>query len=83
MQVNKKALYIENNGAYIVIKSYDTPIILIHDNKLITSDIKYSTTTSKHKNYIMREYNHLQAITINHKTFKNILIDNDIPLGIA
>lgn len=83
-QVDKKALYIKKGyttGRDIVV-SYFTPIAIIHDNKIITSDRKYSTTTSKHKSHMINKlYKGYQIITIPHKTLKQIMIDEGVSLG--
>ena len=83
LQVDKKALYIDYVKDYTIIKSYATPIIFIHDNKLYTTATKYSTTTSKHKTYMMKDFSHLQAVSITQKVFNNTMEAIGVSLGIA
>lgn len=84
MQVDKKALYIERHGLYEVLRSYATPIIFIHNNKVYTTDTKYSTTTSKHKTHALKKiYNNMQVITITQKVFNNTLSSQGVFLGRA
>jgi hypothetical protein len=83
-QIDKKALYIKQGYTTnrSIIQSYATPICIIDNNKIITSDKKYSTTTSKHKSYVINTlYRGYQVITIPHKTLKQIMIDEEIDTG--
>jgi hypothetical protein len=85
MQVDKKALYIVQGftTGRSIIKSYATPIAIIDNGRIITSDKKYSTTTSKHKTYVMKTlYKGYQVIMIPHKTLKQIMHDEGISTGI-
>jgi hypothetical protein len=84
IQVDKKALYIVKGyeTGRQIIKSYATPICIIDGFKIITSDKKYSTTTSKHKTHIIKTlYKGYQVITIPHKTLKQIMNDESISTG--
>lgn len=84
-QIDKKALYVSYKNGYTIFKSYDTPIIFIHNNKVYTTDTKYSTTTSKHKNIIMKDFNFkdLQAVNIPQKVFNETMLSLNVSLGIA
>lgn len=85
LQVDKKALYIVNGystGRHIIV-SYNTPLMIIHDNMIITSDKKYSSTSSKHKSHIINKlYKGYQVVIIPHKTLKDIMINESIDTGI-
>jgi hypothetical protein len=84
MQVDKKALYIVKGyeTGRQIIKSYATPICIIDGFKIITSEKKYSTTTSKHKTHIIKTlYKGYQVITIPHKTLKEIITSENIDTG--
>jgi hypothetical protein len=84
MQVDRKALYIVKGyeTGRDIIKSYATPLCIIDGFKIITSDKKYSTTTSKHKTYIIKTlYKGYQVITIPHKTLKEIIKSENIDTG--
>ena len=84
MQVDKKSLYIERHGVYEVLRSYATPIMFIHNNRVYTTTTKYSTTTSKHKTYALKNiYNGLQVVNITQKVFNDTMKDNGVSLGIA
>ena len=83
LQVDKKALYIDYTKDYTIIKSYATPIIFLYNGKLYTTNTKYSTTTSRHKNYIMKEYQEKNIIIIPQKVFNNTMYDIGVSLGIA
>jgi hypothetical protein len=81
MQVDRKQLYIIKGywTGRDIIKSYNTPICIIDGFKIITSDKKYSTTTSKHKTYIIKTlYKGYQVIEIPHKTLKEIITSEGI-----
>ena len=84
MQVDKKSLYIIQGyeTGRDIIKSYATPICIIDGFKIITSDKKYSTTTSKHKTYIIKTlYRGYKVIEIPHKTLKEIIKSENIDTG--
>jgi len=84
MQVDRKALYIIQGyeTGRTIIKSYETPLCIIDGLKIITSDKKYSITTSKHKTYIMKTlYKGYQVIEIPHKTLKQIMYDEGVSIG--
>jgi hypothetical protein len=83
LQVDKKALFIDYVNGYNVIKSYATPIIFTHNSKVYTTDTKYSTTTSKHKNFMLKYYQGRQIIVISQKAFNQVMSDNGVSLGIA
>lgn len=83
IQVDKKSLYIDYKNGYTIIKSYATPIIFIHNNKLFTTDTKYSKTTSTHKNYIMKDFQGLQVVNISQKVFNETMRSVGVSLGIA
>jgi hypothetical protein len=83
-QVDKKALYIVKGyeTGRQIIKSYATPIAIIDGFKIITSDKKYSITTSKHKTHIIKTlYKGYQVIEIPHKTLKEIITSENIDTG--
>ena len=85
MQIDNKALYLVQGytTGRTIIKSYDTPIMIIDNNMIITSDKKYSKTTSKHKTYVMKTlYKGYQVVNIPHKTLKQIMHDEGISTGI-
>lgn len=82
-QVDNKALYIDYTKDYTIIKSYDTPIIFLHNGKLYTTSTKYSTTTSRHKNYVINQFEFYDIVLIPQKVFNNTMIDNGVSLGIA
>jgi hypothetical protein len=84
MQIDNKALYIVQGytTGRSIIKSYDTPIILISNNMIFTSYKKYSITTTKHKNYVINTlYKGLEVFTIPHKTLKQIMHDEGVSIG--
>ena len=84
MQVDRKALYIVKGyeTGRDIIKSYATPLCIIDGFKIITSEKKYSTTTSKHKTHIIKTlYKGYQVITIPHKTLKEIIMSEGIDIG--
>ena len=84
IQVDNKALYIKQGytTGRDIVQSYATPIAIIHDNKIITSDKKYSTTTSKHKSHIINKlYKDYQVIEIPHKTLNEIITSEGVDLG--
>jgi len=83
-QVDKKALYIVQGyqTGRDIIKSYYTPIAIIDNERIITSEKKYSTTTSKHKTYIINTlYKGYQVINIPHKTLKEIIESEGVLIG--
>jgi hypothetical protein len=65
-----------------VFVSYYTPIALIIKNKIITSDKKYSSTTSRQKNRFIKEYA-LKVNTISHENFLKLLKKYNIYKGWA
>jgi transaldolase len=84
IQVDKKALYIKKGyeTGRDIVQSYHTPIAIIDNQKIITSDKKYSTTTSKHKSHVINKvYKGYQVITIPHKTLKEIIENEGVDLG--
>jgi hypothetical protein len=84
MQVDRKSLYIVKGyeTGRDIIKSYATPICIIDGFKIITSDKKYSTTTSKHKSHIIKTlYKGYQVIEIPHKTLKEIIMSEGVNIG--
>jgi hypothetical protein len=84
IQVDKKALYIVKGyeTGRDIIKSYNTPICIIDGFKIITSEKKYSTTTSKHKTHIIKTlYKGYQVIEIPHKTLKEIIMNEGVSIG--
>ena len=84
IQVDKKALYIKKGyeTGRDIVQSYSTPIAIIDDKKIITSNKKYSTTTSKHKSHIIKKvYKGYQVIEIPHKTLKEIIISEGVNIG--
>lgn len=84
-QIDKKSLYVDYKNGYTIFKSYDTPIVFVYNNKLYTTNTKYSTTTSRHKNMILNDFNFkdLQAVNISQKVFNETMRSLYIPLGIA
>ena len=83
-QVDKKALYIKKGyeTGRDIVQSYATPICIIDDNKIITSNAKYSTTTSRHKSHIINKvYKGYQVVMIPHKTLKEIMTSEGVDLG--
>ena len=83
LQVDKKALYIDFLDGYNIIKSYDTPIIFTHNFKVYTTDTKYSTTTSKHKNFMIKHFEGWQVVSIPQKVFNNTMEAIGVRLGRA
>jgi hypothetical protein len=84
MQVDKKALYIVQGltPSKTIIKSYDTPIILISNNMIFTSYKKYSITTTRHKNYVINTlYKGLEVFTIPHETLKEKMKSEGVSIG--
>ena len=49
--------------------NYDTIIAIYYEGKIYVSDRKYSATTSKHQNYLVRS----GAERIPHETFENYI----------
>ena len=85
-QIDKKQLFMTSgrNTGRLVYMSYNTPIALIDGKKIITSGMKYSMTTSRHKNYIIRDLHQgSQVVEVPHKVFKQIMTDESINLGWA
>lgn len=82
-QIDKKALYVEYKNGYTIIKSYATPIIFLHNNKVFTTDTKYSKTTSTHKNYMMKDFQGLQVVNIPQKVFNETMRGVGVSLGRA
>ncbi len=85
-QIDKKQLFMTSgrHTGRLVYMSYNTPIALIDGKKIITSGIKYSMTTSRHKNYIIRNLHPAsQLVEVPHKVFKQIMTDESINLGWA
>lgn len=85
-QIDKKQLFMTTgrHTGRLVYMSYDTPILLVDGKKIITSEIKYSMTTSRHKNYIIRNLHpDFQVVEVPHKVFKQIMQDENIHLGWA
>jgi hypothetical protein len=83
-QIDNKALYIKKGyeTGRDIIQSYATPIAIIDNQKIITSDKKYSATTSKHKSHIINKvYKGYQVIEIPHKTLKEIMKSEGVDLG--
>ena len=85
-QINKKQLFMTSgrNTGRLVYMSYNTPIALIDGKKIITSGMKYSMTTSRHKNYIIKNLHQgSQVVEVPHKVFRQIMTDENINLGWA
>ena len=85
-QIDKKQLFMTSgrHTGRLVYMSYNTPIALIDGKKIITSGMKYSMTTSRHKNYIIRDLHQgSQVVEVPHKVFKQIMTDESINLGWA
>lgn len=83
LQVDKKALYVDYMKDYTIIKSYQTPIVFLHNGKAYTTNTKYSKTTSRHKNIVMKEFKDENIIIIPQKVFNNTMYDIGVSLGIA
>jgi hypothetical protein len=84
IQVDKKALYIKKGyeTGRDIVQSYSTPIAIIDNQKIITSNKKYSRTTSTHKSHIINKvYKGYQIIEIPHKTLKEIIISEGVDIG--
>jgi len=62
--------------------SYYTPVALIINNKIITSDKKYSRSTTMQKNRFINE-NGLKVKHIDHKQFVKLLDQYNIMKGLA
>ena len=75
--------YIHNleNGVKAFI-SYYTPVALVIKNKIITSDKKYSRTTTIQKNRFIKE-NGLKVKHIDHKQFIKLLDQYNLMKGKA
>ena len=83
IQVDNKALYIEHQKDYTIIKSYQTPIVFLHNGKAYTTNTKYSKTTSRHKNHVINHFRFDKVVVIPQKVFNQTMIDNGVSLGIA
>ena len=84
MQVDRKQLYIIQglSPSKIIVKSYDTPIILISNNMIFTSYKKYSITTTKHKNYVINTlYKGFEVFTIPHEILKEKMLKEGVNIG--
>lgn len=83
-QIDKKALYLFTGyeTGCKVYKSYATPIIIVRDETIFTSNKKYSATTSKHKSYIINTLERLKTVvTVSHDDFKKMIYDEKIDGG--
>lgn len=77
-RVDNKNLYMIYKDNKIFYQSYNTIIAIEEEDKIIINDKRYSTTTSKHKNMIVRQASYKQPILIHLKAFKQIVEDNGL-----
>ena len=72
-QFHSMQAYIEyRNDSNIIFSSYDTPIVLKHNGIWITSNEKYSSTTTRQKNRFMRELM-IRPTYVDHDYFVRVL----------
>ena len=81
-QIRTMNAYIDTlDDGNMAIYSYDTPIIIKINGEWVTSDEKYSTTTSRQKSEFIREYCKNRINYVNHFTFTLLCKALNLPNG--
>ena len=77
-RVDNKNLYKIYLNDKVFYQSYNTMIAIEENDKIIINEKWFSSTTTKHKNLIIKSKPTKQPISINEKTFIRIIEDNNL-----